>query len=769
MGAAQCKEACDDFRCKLEDQKASRGDERCPTAPWYLEDVEVDSNGCRIFPQIPPVGEHPRLLFSKEEIPSLLAKHTHSDLRDVLRLNTSQAVAIFRKHHAEIAELSDTERENPSRETLNKFFKVDEQRNNCLLSTYLHAFSENDKDLLAMVKEAVLFHATVVTASERMARSSDCRDRPFDIWHNTFWDMGTSVLFGGAAFALLYDLLHTSMDTVECDTIRKSISLAIQGRRAWGMGFPPRRIQSNWAPYMGDLYLLAAAIEGEEGCDQEVMNLFEQTMVNYIDFAIYDSGHPIEDAYCPNLAFREGAVAYLAMARRGFNIFQKSHYVDIWRKWLPFALESHADGSVYGGSSGNSFTYPTAAVIVKYMYPKDPTIDFCYRHFLRDNGKEYNKLKSRQSRDATALFALPSMYGKMDSSEKDFHDASDLDLPRTFFCENRGKVIMKSTWTQDSLSFTLDARPDGFLIGHDTASRGAFVLSADGRRWGDCPEWNLFKESADYSLITIDNIGQEAKAPFVKLLECVEGEQSSTFASADLTYAANYTWTQWAKKGVDMSSQGWEREPHDPRDFGMTAWWLPKKLYDEPNVSFPGLYQWRKQFNSVKSISRSALMVRGPAAPFVVMCDDAVKDDDEHEYAWCMTTPEDVTLLSFDGKDVVLGERGSGGRRLLVRILESNGGENVQCTLDAFSKPDPKVKLPDGTFKQIPFARLQIKYSAKCMHLKLGFFPLSDANSEMPVTSWSSDNEILSVNSATDIRFTNSTSTATKMEVVTTL
>lgn len=765
MGAAQCKQACNDLTTKLDTQKTSGEQGYCLSAPWY-SDVEVDANGCRIFPQIPPPGHHPRLLFTEEEIPALLAKHTHSELRDILRSNTSQAVAMFRRYHAEIAALSDTERTNPGRETLIKFFKVDEQRNNCLLSTYIHAFFENDKDLTAMVKESVLFHATIVTASEHMARTSGCRDRPFDIWHSTFWDMGTSVLFGGAAFALLYDILYPSLDVNERDTIRKSISLAIHGRRAWGMGFPPRRIQSNWAPYMGDLYILAAAIEGEEGCDEEVMRLFEQTMVNYIDFAIYDSGHPVEDAYCPNLAFREGAVTYLAMARRGFNVFQRAHFIDIWRKWLPFALESHADGSVYGGSSGNSFTYPTAAIIVKYMYPKDRVIDFGYRHFLRDSGKEYNKLKLRQCRDATALFALPSMFGKMDFAERDYHDASDLELPRTFFCENRGKVIMKSNWTQDALSFTLDARPDGFLIGHDTASRGAFVLSANGRRWGDCPEWNLFKESQDYSLITIDAIGQEAKAPFVKLLECVEGEQSSTFASADLTYAANYTWTQWAKNGVDMSSQGWEHEPHDPRDFGMTAWWLPKKIYNEPNVSFAGLNQWRKRFNSVKKVTRSAMMVRAPDEPFVILCDDAVKDEDEHEYAWCMTTPEDVTLLSFDGQDAVLGEKGGEGRRLLVRILDSNGGDNVQCRLDAFSKPDPKVKLADGTCKQIPFARLQIKYRARGMHLKLGFFPMKDSGVEMPKTSWSPDRKVLSVNSTTDVCFTDNASTAMKMEVI---
>lgn len=766
MGAAQCKQACDDFGCNIDaTTTSSTGGDSSAVVPWYL-DVEVDSDGCRVLQPLPPCGEHPRLLFTKAEIPSLVARHTHTSLQSILGSNLAESVRAFRRYHAAFSALSTKERKNPSRQTLDEFFTKDERRNEYFLSSYIHGFIASDNDLLFMVKEAVLFYAKVITAAACMARETMVEDRPYDIWHSTNWDMTTSFLFGGAAYALLYDLLFVSLSVTERETVRKAISLAISGRRAWGMGWPARRIQSNWAPYQGDLFVLAAAIEGEEGADKEVMNLYEDMMLHYTEFSIYDSGHPAEDAYCPNLAFREGSMTFLAMARRGFNLFKRSHFVDIWRKWMPYALESHADGSVYGGSSGSNFPFPTAAFIAKYMYPKDPVIDYAYRHYLRDHGIEYQRVRTSQTRWAANVFAYPSLYGSMSSAERDFHDATDLKLPLTFHCNDRGKVIMKSDWTQTALSFTLDARPDGFLIGHDTASRGAFVLNANGRRWADCPEWNLFKESSDFSLITIDGVGQLAKAPFVKLLGCIEGKLGSTFTSADLTYASNYTWSQWAKPQVDMSRDGWEHEPHDPRDFGMTAWWLPKKLYDEPNVGFTGLYQWRKRFNSVANVSRSALMVRDTDLPFVVMCDNAVKDRDEHEYAWCMTTPEDIVLESFDGRDAILGEKGDGCRLLLVRILESEGVEKVDCSLSPFSKPDPKRKLSDGSLVQISFGRLQFKYTAKEMQLKLGFFPLPSSSTKLPMTTWSKGREVLSVNSSTKIRFTSTSSKATTMEVL---
>jgi hypothetical protein len=656
--------------------------------------------------------------------------------------------------------LSKIEREMPGREAVERFFTKDERRNEGFLTTYIQAFISSDGDLTKLVKEAVLFYARVIVASESLARGGNIKDKPYDIWHTTNWDMSTSFLFGGAAYALLYDLMFTSMSTSERALMRKSISLAVTGRRAWGMGWPARRIQSNWAPYQGDLLVLAAAIEGEEGADQQVIDLFQDMMMHFLDFSIYDSGHPVEDTYNPNLAFREGSMAFLAMARRGYNLFKKPHFVDIWRKWMPHALEPHADGGVYGGSSGSSFPYPTAAFIAKYMYPKDPVMDYVYRHYLCHQGGEYRRLYTSQTRWAAAIFALPAMNESMTprSAEEDLHDASNLNLPLTFHCNNRGKVVMRSDWTQQAIAFTLDARPDGFLIGHDTASRGAFVLNACGRRWADCPEWNLFKESTDYSLLTIDGIGQAAKAPFVKLLGCVQGSRKSTFSAADLTYAANYTWTQWAKPGADMSAQGWEREPHSPFDFGMNSWWLPNKLYDEPGVGFTGLYQWRKRFNTVSRVTRSSLMVRDTPLPFVIIADDAVKDDDEHEYAWCMTTPADVVLTSFDGRDAVLGEQGNGNRRLLVRILAGNHNNGkMECTLQPFSKPDPKRKLSDGSFVQIPFARLRFKGKAKELHLKLGFFPLATPSTALPVTYWEEEGDhmanILSVNASIRIQF----------------
>lgn len=96
-------------------------------------------------------------------------------------------------------------------------------------------------------------------------------------------------------------------------------------------------------------------------------------------------------------------------------------------------------------------------------------------------------------------------------------------------------MIMRSDWCEKALWYTLDARPDAFLIGHDSPSRGQFVLNASGRSWGICPEWKSFTNGNQYSIPAIDCVSQKAKAPSVRPLGIKDAGKGSTYAAADLT------------------------------------------------------------------------------------------------------------------------------------------------------------------------------------------------------------------------------------------
>lgn len=350
-----------------------------------------------------------------------------------------------------------------------------------------------------------------------------------------------------------------------------------------------------------------------------------------------------------------------------------------------------------------------------------------------EKGKKFGRLNKIQSRLVALAFAIPALSENFDEPEK----PHELSLPLNFVCRDRGKVIMRSDWTEDAMWLTLDARPDAFLIGHDVCSRGVFVLNADGRAWGFCPEWKWYTESCDYSLPRIDGVGQMHKAPFVKLLDVTDGECGSTYASTDLTYAYNWTWTTWAKEGQNFRKQGYEPEPSDPRDFGYNVWWAPTKLYGERNVAFVGLHQWRKRFATVEKVTRSAMLVRA-ARPFTIVADNVKKDDEEHEYAWAMSTPDDVQLVSFDGTDAILTETEGSGRRFLIRSLCLDNVE-LQCSFHALEKLGETANRDDKA------RQIVLRCHANGVKFIFLMFSLPTAEFKAPETAWIEEGKLLEI------------------------
>lgn len=300
MGLSQCKQACDTFQQHVDTNPARQ----CPSSgillqnaecPWYLN-VEVDETGCRKFPALPPPGQHPRLFFTKDEIPMLAARFTGSStFSRILRGSLEVSTRDFRNWYRRVqGEVDASEMKNPSRKTVERFLVEDAARNDAWLLSFIYSFITQDDALMRDAVEAVVFYARVIINSEHIAKKENLKQKPFHIWHSDSFNVGHSFMLGGTAFAACYDLMWHQFSTEQVETVRKALSLATSGRRSWGMGFPARRTQSNWSGYHGDLYAMTAAIEGEDGFDREVFDLFEGLMLNFVSFAIYDSGHPVE-------------------------------------------------------------------------------------------------------------------------------------------------------------------------------------------------------------------------------------------------------------------------------------------------------------------------------------------------------------------------------------------------------------------------------------------------------------------------------------------
>jgi hypothetical protein len=262
------------------------------------------------------------------------------------------------------------------------FLGADPSRNDAWLLTFIKGFLTDDLDLMNEVQSEVLFHARLVLACAELARSEGLKGKPFNLFQDNGFNVDHAFTLGGASFALCYDIMASRMTGEEASVVRKSLSVATKGRRSWGMGLPARRIQSNWSGYHGDLLAMACVIEGEEGHDEKVVEIFSELMLNYANHGFFNSGHPVEDAYALNVGLREGSISLMALARRGLNLFRHPNIQQVWRHWMPLALHPDSSGCIYGGPSGSDLIYCTSVVVAKYMYPKDATVDFVYRHYM---------------------------------------------------------------------------------------------------------------------------------------------------------------------------------------------------------------------------------------------------------------------------------------------------------------------------------------------------------------------------------------------------
>lgn len=207
--------------------------------------------------------------------------------------------------------------------------------------------------------------------------------------------------------------------------------------------------------------------------------------------------------------------------------------------------------------------------------------------------------------------------------------------------------------------------------------------------------------------------------------------------NSDRSYAYNWEWTSWAGENEDLSGDGFELEPSDPRDFGMSSWWLPNKLYGERNTAFQGLHQWRRRLAKVQHVTRSALMVRTDT-PYMLLCDRVRKGENECAYTWAMVVPIDVELASFDGRDAILSEKGDSGRRLLIRTIGSDGNE-IKCRYETIKANG------SGTDE---FGRIVFEYVANEANFRFLVYPLVDSDASSPSTEWKESNKVLEIKTA---------------------
>ena len=686
-------------------------------ASIFAEDVRPNS-------KLPPPGIHPRIFFSPEDLPALKNNILGTEHGKVVQRLMQEEV---KRTRPELEAFAALDLSNPDATTIDKYFKPSEGRNIAWGLISLDGVVRDDATQKALMAKVITNYARVILASKRLSEGGEVRGgtgesfgKPINVWKSDDFDVSTSWLFGAGGFAISYDLLFNDMSPEQRDTVRSALAAATAGRRSFGAGVAKGRAFSNWFGYHGELAVMLAAIEGEPGYDAQAYQRITQVLSNYFEISYSADGASHEDTYGPNLGLRAGSLGLLVMSRRGEDVFNTQHYLNILH-YVAQDLEPFPGGNMIGGASGNQLVYPTFAIVAKYKLPQDPVADYNYHYLL---GDDYQRMLPGQCWLDFALFG--SDWAKTSGPPT----LAGTGLPLGVFYPWRGKLIARTDWSPNAMDLHFDARPDAFAIGHDTVDRGTFELEALGRAWAVHRAFRDTSNSMDFSLVHIDGKAEAWKAPSVKFVWQEENPQAAG-GEADLKYAYDWQWTPpWPDKDQKFPPP-WEPEMSDPRTLGWPddPAWLPHKLYGEEGIGHVGMYMWRRPYNTVQKAFRTALLARG-SHPYVLIADELRKDDQAHDYTWYMQLANEVAPESVKGMDTVLGDP-KNSDRLLVRVLRADGFENARQA--AYT-----IGINEKTGVAIPGNRLIISAKSVEPHFRILLYPFHEGE-PLPESTWSAD------------------------------
>ena len=356
---------------------------------------------------LPPVGVHPRVYFSPEDMPEVRHRYLHTRIGQIMQGIAAQQ---FRSMQAGLTSFAEMNLTDPTLEQIATYVKSDEGRNIRWGLLSLDALLREDVTQQTLMARVIANYARLILASrEKVVRGDIEKDmgEPFnkihDLWTKHDFDVGVSWTLGAAGFSVSYDLLYNHMTPAQRKVVLKAIATATQARRSWGMAFPKGRAASNHYGYHGDLAVMLSAIEGEEGYDRETYDNIKQVLLDYFEVGFTPNGACHEDLYGPNLGLRAGSRGLLALARRGHNVFATDRYKNFMR-YIAREFEPFRTGVFVGGASGGpGLPYPTSLIIAKYTRPHDPVVDYNWRYFM---GDDYRRSLRWQGWFDFALFGM---------------------------------------------------------------------------------------------------------------------------------------------------------------------------------------------------------------------------------------------------------------------------------------------------------------------------------------------------------------------------
>ncbi|MFP5039843.1 hypothetical protein [Parasediminibacterium sp. JCM 36343] len=686
----------------------------------------------------PAVGIHPRILFNAEDLPALRNKIAQTKpgkiCMDGIRKALEDLILSPKAKYKDVYEDAAKGIENPAITNVEVACAIIYESYRCLI--------DNDNEGGKKCAAAMATLAKIDNAA---------LDKYIEGWKKKHGDSGgyydyqeVKSLTHSGLLGLGYDFAYNWMTTEQRDIVRGTIAKTTSNFSFLDCealpAFPANT--SNWIPMHQVFIFLCCAIEGEPGSD---LNAYKRAVAGYkryLSVGFFPAGDMFESMGKNFLCAED----LLPICSRGDDLLaltqirqQVAHYylhaMDPWGKFFTF----------FDSLGGRGNTTPMIDVmVIKRMFPNDPTIDFVYRNWV---GDDYAFLKKQvhfghplllDNGLMNSILCVPYDESK---SYTQAHDMATAGKPLTFFSNNTGNMITRTSWDKDCLQ--LHSLTRNVAGGHVYADRSHFNIHALGRYWVIYKPLRQVEEHYLPKHRSVDLI--DGKGPGFAPGKTVDMQDNAdaTFIAGD--YKTSYDWTtggnnRFPKGGVQVlftandfplhkSSLPWMDMPYSDLPYWQTSkkgseWWLPN--------------------NPVQKAFRSTGLVRGKY-PYVLITDDIQKDGSPHDYQFGMSLEDDLLQqgTTVDKKDknfkndIILGANGD-NRQMLVRVLNADGADaSAPAIVENYLLPNPPMK-------DISMNHMVINCKTVSPDYKVLLFPY-EKGQKMPVTSWDASHTVLKV------------------------
>ncbi|WOO40728.1 LamG-like jellyroll fold domain-containing protein [Rubellicoccus peritrichatus] len=721
-------------------------------AAWPLLEPDYEATGFRpedFRRPIPEPYSHPRVFITAEELPAW---------RERLR-TTESGQAILKGLCVSIAPLEDNERIRKIYEGLKKgstdpvFEKLYREQGGSMRSLLMwKSFSILVDD---DAEEARRHIPAVINHTRRFQKKFDQIDLtrmpmyehlaglppgikkhiPGEKDYQGYWE---DIAHGTPAMS--YDFLYNYMTEDERAIMRKFIADTTGG--IWTHAMGQRNDGGNWAVchWAGPIQHLA--IEGEEGYDPEVTRSWIDGVAASMSYDRALNGASYEPLGKGALGFH----VLPLLARRGVDIAAYSNVLETGRSFMFHSKQPFANKFKTGGGLGRALgnIVPWETVYLKYLYPDDPHIDYLYRVVV---GDDYSPFRERWSSHFAAI--MTPIFAAVNFTEIDSESDPTLlifadDAELSFFDPESALLITRSDWTPDALWLHMRVNT-AMSKGHLANESSGITFSAQGRVWGDYHGANLsgplgsWDEARFFSTLNIDRVGASGMpAAFIEY----EDTPLATFAAVDMKFAWDYK-GGWRKEAdsIERSDSFADSMPlvSKPRAPGYEMPITELQDWRYPGDKAGDKSRYMRSHVPVEYVFRSSGLIRG-ANPYLLIIDDAKKDNKSHLYEWFLQIPLDIELEE-SGRDWAILKEREGDRRLLVQTFRPQA--NVSPEL-------PSVDLLGGygiherKNARLHCNRLRIPFEGDTLNAYTVIYPYRVSDG-LPDVKWDSANSALLV------------------------